>query len=116
MADNLPDEIISEILSPALQVPLDLFSDPSLESPFAFFSSSAASTLLVCKSWLRVATPLLYSFVIIRSKAQANALQATFKSTGSLGQYVKHLRVEGAFGSAMKHILTSSPNIRHLVL
>ncbi|KAF7362602.1 F-box domain-containing protein [Mycena venus] len=116
MSDNLPDEIISEILSPALKVSETLFSDTSLESPFAFFFSSSSSTLLVCKSWLRVATPLLYHFVVIRSKAQANAFQATLRGNPDLGRFVKNLRVEGGFGKSMHHILKKTPNINHLVL
>ncbi|KAJ7728877.1 hypothetical protein B0H16DRAFT_1428404 [Mycena metata] len=116
MSENLPDEIISEILSPTLKVPLDLFSDTSLESPFVSFSSSCSSTLLVCKSWLRVATPLLYSFVIIRSKAQANALQLTLQTNPQLGNFVKHLRVENGYGMAMYHILAKTPNIVHTVI
>ncbi|KAJ7639941.1 hypothetical protein DFH06DRAFT_1430487 [Mycena polygramma] len=117
MSDNLPDEIISEILSPTLKVPESMFSDTSLESPFGTISSSSSpsSTLLVCKSWLRVATPLLYSFVIIRSKAQANALQAALQNP-DLGRMVKNLRVEGGFGKPMHQILQSTPNIRHIVL
>ncbi|KAK7052014.1 hypothetical protein R3P38DRAFT_2502946, partial [Favolaschia claudopus] len=64
-----------EILSPALKVPDDLFSDTSDVSPFATYAPSDSAYLLVCKDWLRVATPLLYSVVVLRSKAQANALQ-----------------------------------------
>ncbi|KAJ7728876.1 hypothetical protein B0H16DRAFT_1587837 [Mycena metata] len=116
MSENLPDEIISEILSPALKVPLNLFADTSLESPFVSFSSSSSSTLLVCKSWLRVATSLLYSFVIIRSKAQANALQLTLQTNPQLGRFVKHLRIENGYGMSMHHILSKTPNIIHIVL
>ncbi|KAJ7659804.1 hypothetical protein DFH06DRAFT_1194822 [Mycena polygramma] len=116
MGGTLPDEIISEILSPALKVSKHLFSDTSLESPFASVSSSSSSTLLVCKSWLRVGTPLLYSFAIIRSKAQANALQATLRTSPELGRFIKNLRVEGGFGKSMQIILKNTPNIDHLVL
>ncbi|KAJ6592831.1 hypothetical protein B0H19DRAFT_1279562 [Mycena capillaripes] len=116
MSDSLPDGIISEILSPDLHVSNCLFSDTSLESPFASISSSSSSTLLVCKSWLRVATPLLYSVVIIRSKAQANALQATLRRNPDLGRFIRNLRVEGGFGKSMHHILKTTPNISHIVL
>ncbi|KAJ6516636.1 hypothetical protein C8R47DRAFT_1189912 [Mycena vitilis] len=93
-----------------------LFSDTSLESPFASVSSSSSSTLVVCRSWLRVGTPLLYSFAIIRSKAQANALQATLRTAPELGRFIKNLRVEGGFGKSMQMILKNTPNIDHLVL
>ncbi|KAJ7718664.1 hypothetical protein B0H16DRAFT_1475506 [Mycena metata] len=108
MSENLPDEIISEILSPTLK--------HFIRITFRLFSSSSSSTLLVCKSWLRVATPLLYSFVIIRSKAQANALQLTLQTNPQLGNFVKHLRVENGYGMTMHHILAQTPNIVHIVL
>ncbi|KAJ7119100.1 hypothetical protein C8R44DRAFT_878607 [Mycena epipterygia] len=98
MSDNsLPDEIISEILSPALKVCNDVFSDTSNVSPFATYSESSSAYLLVCKAWLRVATPLLYNTVILRSKAQAKAL-------------------EGGYGPSMATILECSPNISDLFL
>ncbi|KAJ6528779.1 hypothetical protein DFH09DRAFT_1371178, partial [Mycena vulgaris] len=100
MSDRLPDELISEILSPALQVPDDLFSDTSHVSPFAPSSAgSSASTLLVCKSWQR-----------------ARALQATLKSSPDLGRYVKKLRVEGGFGNFMRDILQNTPNVNDIFL
>ncbi|KAJ7667033.1 hypothetical protein B0H17DRAFT_1184307 [Mycena rosella] len=111
MSENLPDEIISELLSPALKVPEHMFSDTSFTSPFASYSASSSSTLLVCKSWLRVATPLLYSVVVIRSKAQAQALQATLQSAPELGRFVKKLRVEGGFGKPLHNILRNTPNV-----
>ncbi|KAJ6489146.1 hypothetical protein DFH09DRAFT_1455408 [Mycena vulgaris] len=110
-----PMEHYEKILSPALQVPEHLFSDTSERSPFAS-QSSTSSTLLVCKSWLRVATPLLYSVVVIRSKAQAQALQKTLQNAPELGQFVKKLRVEGGFGQAMLKILQKTPNISDLVI
>ncbi|KAJ6556616.1 hypothetical protein DFH09DRAFT_1164834 [Mycena vulgaris] len=61
MRDRLPDELISEILSPALNVPEDMFRvfDASQVLPFASSSAGSSSTLLVCKSWQHVATPFL---------------------------------------------------------
>ncbi|KAJ7455108.1 hypothetical protein FB451DRAFT_1143935 [Mycena latifolia] len=117
MADNLPDEIVSEILSPALKVPEAMFSDMSPKSPFATYSRvSSSAALLVCKAWLRVATPLLYNVVVIRSKAQARALCASLKGAPELGRFIKKLRVEGGFGSFMYHILRCTPNVSDLFL
>ncbi|KAJ7273939.1 hypothetical protein C8J57DRAFT_1314068 [Mycena rebaudengoi] len=60
MEQHLPDEILSEILTPSLSVSDTDFSDTSLDSPFASYSGHSASAfLLVSKSWLRVSTPLL---------------------------------------------------------
>ncbi|KAJ7684363.1 hypothetical protein DFH06DRAFT_1462712 [Mycena polygramma] len=117
MSDNsLPDEIISEILSPALKVTDEVFSDTSNVSPFAKYSESTSAYLLVCKSWLRVATPLLYSVVILRSKAQAKALSIALSKDRQLGQFIKKLRVEGGYGPPMRIILECSPNISDLWL
>ncbi|KAJ7348805.1 hypothetical protein DFH08DRAFT_1079253 [Mycena albidolilacea] len=117
MSDNsLPDEIISEILSPALKVSDEVFSDTSDVSPFAKYSESTSAYLLVCKSWLRVATPLLYNVVILRSKAQAKALSVALSGNEQLGQFIKKLRVEGGYGPPMHTILKCSPNISDLFL
>ncbi|KAJ7718406.1 hypothetical protein DFH07DRAFT_973298 [Mycena maculata] len=110
MTDKLPDEILSEILCPALKVPDHLFSDTAPKSPFASYSVSCSSTLLVCKSWLRVATQLLYAVVVLRSTAQAHALQSALQSNPTLGKFVRKLRVEGGYGKCMHQILHETPN------
>ncbi|KAJ7081187.1 hypothetical protein B0H15DRAFT_855335 [Mycena belliarum] len=116
MAVRLPDEIISEILTPALTVPDHLFSAPTVESPFATYTESASATLLVNKDWLRVATPLLYHVVVLRSAAQAQALAAALKKNPELGGFIKQLRVEGGFGRAMEAVLSACPNITDIAL
>ncbi|KAJ6500811.1 hypothetical protein C8R45DRAFT_81496 [Mycena sanguinolenta] len=112
----LPDEIISEILSPALKVPDELFCDNEDVSPFAKNSESTSAYLLVCKSWLRVATPLLYNIVVLRSKAQAKALSVALSGNKELGQFIKKLRVEGGYGLPIQTILQCAPNISDLFL
>ncbi|KAJ7684347.1 hypothetical protein DFH06DRAFT_1288685 [Mycena polygramma] len=114
--NSLPDEIIAEILSPALKVTDDVFSDTGEVSPFAKYSESTSAYLLVCKSWLRVATPLLYNVVIVRSKAQAKALSLALTKDKQLGEFIKKLRVEGGYGPPMLTILKCSPNISDLFL
>ncbi|KAJ7119098.1 hypothetical protein C8R44DRAFT_982766 [Mycena epipterygia] len=117
MSDNsLPDEIISEILSPALKVSDKVFSDTSDVSPFAAYTESTSAYLLVCKAWLRVSTPLLYNVVILRSKAQAKALSIALSKNTELGQFIKKLRVEGGYGPSMGTILKCSPNISDLFI
>ncbi|KAJ7223495.1 hypothetical protein GGX14DRAFT_427694 [Mycena pura] len=113
---SLPDEIISEILSPALKVADDAFSDTSEVSPFAHYSESTSAYLLVCKSWLRVATPLLYNVVVLRSKAQAKALERALSGNKHLGQFIKKLRVEGGYGQPMHTILKCASNVSDLCL
>lgn len=111
---SFPDEIIYEILSPALKVDDEMFSDTSDVSPFATYSESSSAYLLVCKAWLRVATPLLYSVVILRSKAQATALSQVLSKNEQFGLIIKKLRVEGGYGPPMHTILQHTPNISDL--
>ncbi|KAK6996843.1 hypothetical protein R3P38DRAFT_3626103 [Favolaschia claudopus] len=110
----LPDEIISEILSPALTVPDERFAATERISPFATYSLSSSAYLLVCKAWLRVATPLLYRVVVLRSTSQANALEETLQDNPELGRFIKKLRVEGGYGPAMHTILQAAPNVQDL--
>ncbi|KAF7331507.1 hypothetical protein MKEN_00029600 [Mycena kentingensis (nom. inval.)] len=114
-APTLPDEIISEIISPVLRISDKDFENAlDVESPFATFSESTSALLVICKAWLRVATPLLYNTVVLRSKAQAAALQAALHANNDLGAFIKRLRVEGGFGAPMRTILQLSPNITDL--
>ncbi|KAJ7058191.1 hypothetical protein C8F01DRAFT_1149898 [Mycena amicta] len=88
---SLPDEILSEILTPALKVPEKVFSS-SEARVLMTFSESSSAFLLVSKAWLRVATPLLYNTVMLRSKAQSQALSATLSSNPDLARFIKKLR------------------------
>ncbi|KAF7300196.1 F-box domain-containing protein [Mycena kentingensis (nom. inval.)] len=111
----LPDEILSEILCPALRIQDDTFTNAS-PGTFAQYSESTSAYLLVSKSWLRVATPLLYSVVVLRSKAQAQALADALTRTPALGRMIHKLRVEGGYGIFMHTILALAPNITDLFL
>ncbi|KAH6909300.1 hypothetical protein BKA70DRAFT_1149252 [Coprinopsis sp. MPI-PUGE-AT-0042] len=111
-SSQLPDEIIKEILAPALYVPDETFADTVLKaSPFATYGLSSSTILVVCKSWLRVATPLLYDTVVLRSKAQAQALAAVLKRDNQLGTFIRKLRIEGGYGNAIFETLKRSPHI-----
>ncbi|KAJ6486991.1 hypothetical protein C8R45DRAFT_828402, partial [Mycena sanguinolenta] len=104
------------LLSPALKVSDKLFLDTSYVSPCANFTPSTSAYLLVCKDWLRVATPLLFHVVVLRSQAQANALKAVLRHNKNFGQFIKKLRVEGGYRMAMHTVLKSNPNITDLFL
>ncbi|KAJ7160943.1 hypothetical protein C8R46DRAFT_1000879 [Mycena filopes] len=80
------------------------------------FTESTSALLVVCKSWLRVATPLLYHVVILRSKAQAQALAATLKANPELGGFIRKLRAEGGYAISMFKILQASTKITDLFL
>jgi hypothetical protein len=114
MAHKLPDEILKEILSQPLIVTDEVFAATGFASPFASHVQSSSSVLVVCKRWLRIATPLLYNFVVLRSTAQAQALAHVLQSNPSLGSFIRRLRVECGFGMAMNKILKLAPHITHL--
>ncbi|KAK7046854.1 hypothetical protein R3P38DRAFT_2876184 [Favolaschia claudopus] len=122
MAANwLPDELISRILVPLLHVPDDILStliSIAGVSPFLTFSLAEPSStyLTVSKSWLRVGTPLLYNVVVIRSKAQAQALAATLTANSDLGRLIKKLRVEGGYDLFMHTIIERAPNVADLFI
>ncbi|KAF7334509.1 F-box domain-containing protein [Mycena venus] len=114
-ANRIPDEIVSEILTPLLKHPDKVFSDRS-KKPLLAPGYSSSTYLLVCKTWLRVSTPLLYNVVILRTTAQAEALQTVLQSNKEFGLFIKKLRVEGGFGNPMQTILKCAPNITDLFL
>jgi F-box-like len=117
MANNLPNELIREILLPVLDVPNDMLRDLSDTSPFWRPSHISTSSLVaVCKTWMDIATPLLYHVVILRSKAQAYALARTLRKHKELGAHIKKFRVEGAYGASMRTIITEAPNITDLCI
>ncbi|KAK6966837.1 hypothetical protein R3P38DRAFT_3152204 [Favolaschia claudopus] len=107
---HIPDEILSEILAPLLQLSDDIFDDRR-SKPLLAPAFSSSTYLLVCKPWLRIATPLLYSVVLLRTTAQAAALEAVLESNEEFGLFIKKLRLEGGFGDPMHTILRCAPNI-----
>ncbi|KAG6833390.1 hypothetical protein H0H87_007375 [Tephrocybe sp. NHM501043] len=116
LSGNLPDEIVREILSPALRVSDEAFRSREAVSPFATYSESSSALLVVCKSWLRVATPLLYNVVVLRSKPQARSLECALRGNTLLGSFIKKLRLEGGLGPSMYHILRLAPNMTEMWL
>ncbi|KAJ7660840.1 hypothetical protein DFH06DRAFT_380688 [Mycena polygramma] len=114
-ANRVPDELISEILTPLLKHSDEVFSDRS-EKALLDPGYSSSTYLLVCKAWFRVATPLLYNVVILRTTPQAESLRDLLKSHPEVGPFIKKLRVEGGFGNAMHTILHSAPNVTDLFL
>jgi len=113
---SLPNEIVNEILKPVLKVPDAVFCDTS-SSAFNFKSEiSTSAILLVCKQWLRVATPLLFEVVILRSNGQSKALACVLKTNKQFGQFIRMLRVEGGYGMAVNTIVTVAPQIRDLFI
>ena len=75
-----------------------------------------SSYLLVSRTWLLVATPLLYKTVILRTAAQASALERVLKAHPEIGALVLQLRVEGGFGNAMHAIFKCTTRLQDIVV
>ncbi|EJD35029.1 hypothetical protein AURDEDRAFT_175902 [Auricularia subglabra TFB-10046 SS5] len=117
MADRLPDETLAAILAESVVVPDASFAATMADkSPFAEIAHSSSTILLVCKRWMRVATPLVYETVILRSVAQSRALAEVLKEKPQLGCYVRKFRVEGGVGASICKIFKAAPRITDLCL
>ncbi|EJD36864.1 hypothetical protein AURDEDRAFT_188239 [Auricularia subglabra TFB-10046 SS5] len=118
MSSALAEETLHTILELTLQVPDDDFADVSGIhcSPFAGRQYSTADTLLVCKRWMRIATPLLYDTVVLRSVGQAQALAKALKKNPEFAPFLKKLRIEGGFGASVGKALHAATAISDLCL
>jgi hypothetical protein len=120
MAHKLADEVLSSILKTVLAIEDDDFVSNLRCSPFAHRAFSTADVLLVCKRWMRIATPFLFHTVVLRSTAQAQALVKALKKNNvgpqRFGRFIRRLRVEGSYGASMKYVLEQAPNIDHLAV
>ena len=94
MTDRLPEEILKAVSSLALHVPDHRFRDTSRNPPLARVDASSSVVLLVCKRWLRIATPVLYDTVIVCSTAQAQALVNALLQEPQFARLVKRIRLE----------------------
>ncbi|KAH7102768.1 hypothetical protein BKA62DRAFT_698763 [Auriculariales sp. MPI-PUGE-AT-0066] len=113
--NKLADELLKEILAPPLLVADQMFADQGSTSPFSRVTHSASDVLLVCKRWMRVATPALYHTVVIRTEAQAYALNIALTRNSSFGRFVRRIRLEGAYGQYLTPpIVNTMPHVQHL--
>ncbi|KAH6915580.1 hypothetical protein BKA70DRAFT_1253193 [Coprinopsis sp. MPI-PUGE-AT-0042] len=81
LSTTLPDGIINEILPSLL--------DAAWISLFSCYELTTSTVLIVCKAWLRIATPLLNHSLILRSTAQAQALARTLKEDAQPGHFTR---------------------------
>jgi len=115
MAHKLADELLKMILIPSLTIPHIQFIS---SSPAAFGENatiSSASALLVCKRWLRIATPLLYDSVVIRSTGKSHALCDALRGNPAFAMYVNKIRLERA-DSDIHKVLGPCENLIMLVV
>lgn len=64
-----------------------------------------ADVLLVCKTWLRIGTPLLYECVSVWAPRHTKAVAALLTREPQLGCAVRCLRLEGGMGKALATVV-----------
>ena len=117
MTHLLADEVLQSILAPSLKVPDSMFEDVGPISPFSKVEQSSSDVLLVCKRWMRVTTPIIYHTVIIRTTAQAAALNAALMRNPEFGRHVRRFRLERPYPAHItKAVVRTMPNIVDLCI
>lgn len=116
----LPEEILQRILFHCA-APL-ISPRPSwhtYQRPSSIFPNkkirSRAAVLLVCKSWLRITTPLFYRSLLILNETQVALLIRTFHANPSLGLCVRNLTVMGLW-AGLRDIIGLCPAVEYLDL
>lgn len=112
---GLAEEVLHSIMKLVLTISWELFTSPSDRTFGENDTVSSASIVLVCKQWLRVATPLLYETIILRSSGQSRALKDVFQKHKTFAKRVKNLRLEGAY-PCLKEIMPLCTNMTTFVL
>ena len=114
-----PQEILEDIFKKILFISDEDFSSRVCDSPFGRSPTHSSDILMVCKTWLRIATPLLYECVVLRTRAQAEAFYNAVKDkkTGDvLISSVRRIRLEDHFGLSTKQVFKSLPNLSELFI
>ncbi|KAH9915996.1 uncharacterized protein B0H18DRAFT_1039517 [Fomitopsis serialis] len=99
---TMPEELLERILAFAVTP-----SSPSaphrpswhVATPNATKSGIAphATSLLVSRKWLRIATPAFYRHIVLRSDRQTATLAYSLCTNPELGRWVRSIRVEGTY-------------------
>ncbi|KAJ7051361.1 hypothetical protein C8F01DRAFT_1237238 [Mycena amicta] len=108
MANNAPVEILTEILRPLLKHSDAAFSDTS--------EKTSSGRWRLRGLFLPPRQQSLAAVVILRTTAQAVALERVLKRYPDMGNYILKLRVEGGFGTAMHTILKCATRLRELFI
>jgi hypothetical protein len=91
---SFPEEVLERILTLCVDAQTDAFANPSWHTRQV--SRRASSILLVNKTFLRIATPLLYNTVVIRSSHQLNTvLENVFRPNPGLAAFVRTVAISG---------------------
>jgi hypothetical protein len=105
----LPEEVLQQILLPCVSATLTSLVRPSWhtrqKSTTTIPNRSRGAALLVCKLWLRIATPLFYHSLVLPNEESVTFCARTLLVNSSLGYYVRNLVVMGvwvALGDVIK--------------
>ncbi|GJE91927.1 hypothetical protein PsYK624_080790 [Phanerochaete sordida] len=113
--DKLPEEILREILSYNILIRREAFL--LLELPGEYTSRARNPQLLrVSKRWLRIGTPLLYTFLWLATPEQVAAVAALFRAHPHVGRAVRGLQLEGGFGRELVPLVRAAPNVEDVYL
>lgn len=124
MAIDVPEEITHKILCHCLCIiSLHRFLMGSVISPRAkrarlreFGDHGRSNTLLVCKEWLRIGTPLFYQTILLTNNCQLQQLANTLRISPQLGELVRNVRLEGGYGKKLATVLNHFPNLHSLAV
>ncbi|GJE91919.1 hypothetical protein PsYK624_080710 [Phanerochaete sordida] len=113
----IPEELICEILHLALLIPeADFYDEQQRETRRVQRKHGvppAAHILLVCRKWVRIGEPSLYSALCIASRAHAHAVADTFRVRApALARTVRHVRLDGGFGRELHDVLAPAVGVR----
>ncbi|KAI0777679.1 hypothetical protein BD413DRAFT_447541, partial [Trametes elegans] len=105
---DVPEEILERILALVLVQSPEFSPRPSWHpyaSPSPTGHRTVISPLLVCRDWLRIATPIQYRHPVLRSPRHAELLLRALRHTPELAPCVRSL-----------HLHATSPALRELVV
>ncbi|GJE91886.1 hypothetical protein PsYK624_080370 [Phanerochaete sordida] len=118
---RLPEELVHDVLSYALHIPLDDFflvdtetDDAETKPRLRTASPPPSAFLLVSKQWHRIGLPLLYASLALSSSGALHAVAAAVTADPRLGRAIRAVRLRGAYGPALYTILRAAPQLRAL--
>ncbi|EGN94564.1 hypothetical protein SERLA73DRAFT_163095 [Serpula lacrymans var. lacrymans S7.3] len=117
---SFPEELLERILALCVSPPDTLPtrpdwhlsrsspSTPQNEQTPSLPPRSRITPLLVSKSWLRIATPLFYHTVLLRTPEQASALLITLQGAPDLARAIRTIVVSGCW-PCLRELLAACP-------
>ena len=110
-----PEEILHHILCLCVSAPFSPPARPSWHVRQQSSNRSRTATLLVCKSWLRIATPTFYKSLVLQTEEQTIILSSTLLANPSLGRYARSIAIMGVW-SALGNVVKLCPKVVSLDL